>query len=496
MRTKTLLLLLLVAMSAISEEMHVKVSTLGAPWIVPVSQTATYVRTLRVETNRKITLTMDVTTPFLGDITGEEIPVTFNPETKTLVLEPGIPQLVRITFTKVSHAELYRGVIQFRGTSPVRKILDATLQLDARMRPELIAPPLRKFSRVRDAGFLARTLLGDVAGESKIELRVHSNKPQRIQLRAKDAVIVGEKSGREAGCVITESTCENVSGDLGVVRVALNLDLANLPPDNYTGSVLLLSTEPDALAVSVPIEIAVRAAPLIPLLVIVFGVIVGIVAKWMEDKGNRQADLLIRLERVRNALQPGDLRTLSDLFDKARQYIYLADLANAETAVGDLETRADAVQRIDRWTEDLRTSGVTAPDLLGELEKARVAMLVNPDQQKLADLETQVHTALAQIAVSPGERAATRRGAPIASRVASWWDAFLRWRAESAPLIRGALYLLTVLALIYAGLQTLYVANPTFGANHLGDYASLFFWGLGADVAGKTLSGVGSLVKR
>jgi hypothetical protein len=498
-RTKTLFLLLLISTPAMAQEKTVvKVSMLGAPWVVPVAPTANYLRTLRVIANRKISLTANLTTPFLGDVTGEE--ATLSPESTALDLEPNVPKLVRLTFSKVPHAEVYRGVIEIRSKSPVRKIVEAALQLDARVRPELAAPALKSFSRVRKgADWLACILLGDEAKNPKIELRVQSNKAQRVQLRATDAVVVGETSGREIGCVVTEVSCKNKSGELGVVRVALNIDRDNLPADKYTGSVLLLSTEPDATAVSVPVEILVRAAPVLPLLLIIIGVILGLIVKWMEEKGNRQAELIVRLERIQSALNADDHLVLAGEIDKARQQIYLTDVTNAETTVTGLERRADAVRRIDRWIEELGTSGATVPELITDLEDARKAVIVTPDELRLTDLETKVRAALVQAVQSRGigqNQRTTSRARSIGARIAAIQDDFRRLRAESAPLIRWSLYVLTVIALIYAGLSTLYVSNATFGANGLGDYAALLLWGIGADVAGKTLSGVGSLLKR
>lgn len=493
-----LLLLLISTSSAAAERVTVKISALGAPWVVAVAPTASYVRTLRVVADKKVSLTAELTTPLLGDVTGEEASV--NPESTSIDLEPNVPKLLRLTFNKVPHAEVYRGVIELRTKLPVRKICEVALQLDARLRPELTAPALKSYSRVKTGSdWLTRILLGEEFTKTRIELRVQSTKPRRVVVRARDAIVVGEKTGREVGCTITDdSSCQN-NGELGVVRVALNIDRNNLPADKYTGSVLLLSAEPDATAVSVPVEILVRAAPLLPLLIILFGVILGRTIKWMEEKGNQQADLILRLERVESTLKPNDHALLADDIDKARQQIYLGDVTNGETAIASLESRADAVRRIDRRIEELRTSGATVPDLIDELEQFRITAIVTPDAQKLTELENKADKAIAVAlqsrAIGQNQRTAGRTRS-IRVRMVALQDGFREWRAEAAPVFRWVLYGLTVVALIYAGLQTLYVSNTTFGANGLGDYASLLLWGVGADIAGKTFSGVGSLLKR
>jgi hypothetical protein len=45
--------------------------------------------------------------------------------------------------------------------------------------------------------------------------------------------------------------------------------------------------------------------------------------------------------------------------------------------------------------------------------------------------------------------------------------------------------------LVLIGLQSLYSNNPTFGAE-FGDYLGLIIWGLGVDVASRTLSNLTS----
>src|SRR4051794_38115715 len=109
MHKPAFLLVLMMSLPALAADTHLTVSMLGAPWVVPVAPAASYVRTLRVVADKKISVTMVITAPFLGNVTGEEIPVTFQPE--ALELESDIPQLVRLTFTKTPHAELYDGVV-------------------------------------------------------------------------------------------------------------------------------------------------------------------------------------------------------------------------------------------------------------------------------------------------------------------------------------------------------------------------------------------------
>jgi hypothetical protein len=64
-----------------------------------------------------------------------------------------------------------------------------------------------------------------------------------------------------------------------------------------------------------------------------------------------------------------------------------------------------------------------------------------------------------------------------------------RIRTEATPLVRWLLYVVLLLVLLAVGLDSLYVTKgATFGAHPFADYLSLILWGLGSDVAGRTLA--------
>jgi len=57
--------------------------------------------------------------------------------------------------------------------------------------------------------------------------------------------------------------------------------------------------------------------------------------------------------------------------------------------------------------------------------------------------------------------------------------------------VRPLLYLVLLTGLTLAGLNTLYIEKgETFGAKPMSDYLTLLLWGLSADVASRSLSGL------
>ena len=59
--------------------------------------------------------------------------------------------------------------------------------------------------------------------------------------------------------------------------------------------------------------------------------------------------------------------------------------------------------------------------------------------------------------------------------------------------VRPVLWLAFLVGLLWVGMNTLYVGNPTFGAHPPDDYLGLVLWGLGSNVTSATLSSLGTL---
>lgn len=253
---------------------------------------------------------------------------------------------------------------------------------------------------------------------------------------------------------------------------------------------------------TVPFDISIRAAPLLPLLFVILGVAGGKFVKYMNDKGNRQADLIIRVERVDKLLATKDRNILLGDLEKARQQIYLGDLGNAEATILSLERRSNALRSIDRWIASLgEAGGQAAQQMILTLEAFRVEVLTSVGDAKLAEHEAAVTRILAAAAAATAARNVAQQNAADADgrSVVRWFadrqEATQRWLAEATPLIRFVMYLALLGGLIYAGMQTLYVPNATFGANGVADYVALLVWGLATEVTSTTLANIGSLIR-
>jgi hypothetical protein len=503
MRVRWMLLLAFVAMPALAAEIKVTVKQLPRrAWRESLTATkSSFDRYLHVVADADIALDMTIVSPFAGDASGALAAHTLTPT--TLALKRGIAQLVLVTVSRVERADVYRGTIAFRDKTP-RDIMHVEVALDVRVKPAFAAPPAQSIARVshRDGNdWLARLLVGSESVDGKALLKVQSTTPQKVHIAAADVLATGAKNGREVGATLIDVKTIT-SSDVGIIRFPVTVDRANLAPDRYSGSVLISAGEAGDTYLTVPFDISVRAAPLLPLLFVILGVAGGKFVKYMNDKGNRQADLIIRIERVDKLLATKDRDILLGDLEKARQQIYLGDLDNADATILSLERRANALRSIDRWSAALgEAGGQAAQQMILILEAFRVEVLTSVNEAKLAEHEATVVRILAEAAAATVTRNASQKKAADADggSVARWFadrqEATQRWLAEATPLIRFVMYLALLGGLIYAGMQTLYVSNATFGANGVADYVALLVWGLATEVTSTTLANIGSIIR-
>jgi len=94
-------------------------------------------------------------------------------------------------------------------------------------------------------------------------------------------------------------------------------------PDHYVGDVQLLLSAQDA-PLKIPLELNVRAGPILPILVLLLGILMGRLLKYMKDKGGPRSDLLLNLYYLENriAVSPADAQLLQPMLDSAKASIY------------------------------------------------------------------------------------------------------------------------------------------------------------------------------
>lgn len=341
------------------------------------------------------------------------------------------------------------------------------------------------------------------------------------------------------------------------VTIAVMVDPSGTQPGTYQGIIRVVSAGADP--VSFPVSVTLQAGPgWLIFLIIAFGAFVGTFAKWLSDVASVLSDAERRYMRASLQLQ-SLWDSVPNLFKAKMQNAKVeigqldataaaASLDEIDRMLANVYAEASSVKRlkdqIATQTDLAKVAGVPSPasaigfeqDLVaklldtldpssaGELNKldtyekqlAALTTLLreypNADHARQAILTTALNafnndrfaegtqilmgqipqpqrgTGFGQLVVDARHLAADigRVGAGLVSNVAMFAIRNQRWLSA---VVVGSLVAL-------AGLQLIYFANPTFGANPV-DYLAAFGWGAGLQIAGTTLSQIGtSLVSR
>jgi hypothetical protein len=293
------------------------------------------------------------------------------------------------------------------------------------------------------------------------------------------------------------------------------------PPlaDHYTGSIALSSN--NDLITKIPIDMNVRTGPVVPLLVLLIGILLGRLLKFMKERGTPQSDLLLALYQMeaRLAENAEDQRLLQPMLESVKAQIYSEQLATAKAELDSIQNRwslLNTLRGLENTIKDDAKDPRVVP-ILAAIADARIEIGLKQDQQAAAKVSsiqadiqalqqdpprgatvmyslahTQANTAraIADVVNSPQNGQQIPRWVRVLSKLSGSSKAV---RAElTLWIVRPLLYLILIVALCALGLQQLYLKNPTFGADIFGDYFGLLVWALSSDVASRTLSGLKS----
>jgi hypothetical protein len=503
-----------------------------------VGEDATFVTNLRLTGHGK----EPVKFTFLpSDLKGKEPGEVVGRQHVELVGDPTLapeqPRNFQVKVTGVKLPGTYQGELRLLlpGTPPA-EALSVALTVIGQVHPTL-SPVLTdnklQLQLVRGGWLgdraLARLLLPDSAFLDTCPLPLDNPLPAAVTIARAQLVA----SGKETRFPLTDAQVRppgpTISCPAGqITNLELTLSRADMPPDLYVGD-LYLTLQGGDKRVRVPFELSVRSGPFWPVVVLLFGIVVGRLFKYMQDRGGPQAAALVSINRAElrvGTAHPEDRRLLAPMLDEVRRAAYQDRLQEVPAALTAIDARLTILNEL-RAVEDTLTPRRGDRDVdtaLGKIEEARRALANRQDTTAKALLE-QVKTVLANLATrlqrtagqpDPGTRgvelaadhvaaaqtAAARivpeAGVPPESR---WLSRLKRAlvaltglsdeiRAEATLwLVRPLLYFVLLLGLLAVGLDSLYVTKgATFGARPFSDYLGLVLWGLGADVASRNLS--------
>ena len=329
---------------------------------------------------------------------------------------------------------------------------------------------------------------------------------------------VGDTRHLETGDAVTLVSPIDVKA-IPIVSVAFQVASGVLAPDHYTGE-FRLRIPGKAEMLKIPLQLDVRDGPELAVLVLFCGILLGRFSKYMNEIGNPQSDLLKQFLQLQSRAQQdvADYELLLHNFRDAREKIDAVQLDAAKSRLTTIDNRLTLLSRL-RYLGALLTprSGEDAVKaILVLIATARNNIALDTDPTPLADqieaavkklpppagvqtttganaLEVAAAGAMssaAKVAANLTDESAAQDEPSLARRI----TAFITGHSEALRadvtlwFLRPLAWMILILLLVATGFMQLYLKNPSFGANSISDYFGLLLWGMGSDVAGRTLT--------
>jgi hypothetical protein len=309
-----------------------------------------------------------------------------------------------------------------------------------------------------------------------------------------------------------------------IVSIPMTLNRGLIPPDRYSGAVYL-TLEGRSDRISLPISLNSRSGPLLPLTVLFFGVVLGRLFKYMQDRGEPQAKALEEINRLQAditgaRLEDRDKQLLLAMTKNVQTLVAREKLDVVPAQVQIIRDRLEILVKLqlleDQFNQQAQTFPTDVDTFTRDISKARLH-IVREEDTEAKELLKKISTDLDSIG-SRGTEAempamAALRGslteaanatnsmstAPLAAAPQPISN-FKLWMIELSGvsdqvraeanlwIVRPIFSVVLLVGLSFVGIGSLYVDNPIFGAKPFVDYLGLILWGMSADVASRSVS--------
>jgi hypothetical protein len=464
-------------------------------------------------------------------------------------LSVGIPQDFQLRVTNIRLPGTYEGTVQvFLPNQSQQPVQTIPLQVIAKVRPNLIpvgGTEQIQLHLVNCDGFLgffdcliAKGLLPASAFLNEWQLQFDNPTQAPVSIIDTKVILKGEQTGYQ----LTEQSLSLPQGTISlpsdrIISLPLVLNRSVIPPDRYTGAIYLtLSGQTQRLII--PIDLKMRSGPMLPLMVLIFGVMLGRLFKYMQESGGnltRAITTVYRLKsRIRQELEhPEDQKILERMVSWVEQLIRWEKIDQAFAEIAAIEARLEALNKLRKIeVQLLEINGEVnlskfAQELQRDIDKTRIFLAQKNDAAAKKVMQA-VMKGMAILNQKMGVNNSLMQNEPFFSlELANAVNDSLIRADEISPhdlpdqsnweirlqdflillsgvsddvrigatvwLIRPFLSLTLLVGLSLVGLGSLYVDNGlTFGSKPFSDYLGLILWGISADVASRNLSSLQS----
>lgn len=447
-------------------------------------------------------------------------------------LEAGLPKDFQVKLNGVKLPGTYQGQLEILLPNQKRsEALVIPLTVTAKAKPALV--PAKDSEQLQlqlvrcswDCG-LAQLLLPASAFQSQRFIYLDNPNEATVSVTSAEVILQGKLTNYQiTNTEVEPPVSPQTLAANKIISLPLKWERSQIPPDRYTGAVYL-TMEGREGRLSIPIDLNMRTGPAIPILVLLLGILLGRLFKYMQEKGIPQSDALAKVYELENLItqaDPQDQEILSPMINQVRSSV---NQMNLETVNADLAiikerfTCLDKLRKIEQQLEGMEQDPDVSGDngILAKINEARKSIKLGKDNQA-QELLQQIQESIIKLnnvmmggnqppdpnlIIAANEAAAARKSAEaiqaqkIKTPRSVWWRRPLivlagvsnELRAEATLwVVRPLLSLTLLLGLSLVGLRALYVEKGlTFGANPFSDYVELILWGLSADVASRSLS--------
>jgi hypothetical protein len=213
---------------------------------------------------------------------------------------------------------------------------------------------------------LARLLLPASAFINQRELQFDNSTQVPVKILNTATIVEGDLTGYQLNnqAISLPQELKSLPANQ-IVSIPLTLNRAVMPPDRYSGAIYLtLKERSDRLWL--PVNLSARSSPLLPLIVLFFGVILGRLFKSMQERGEPQAKALEEVYRLQAdiagaKLEERDKQLLAEMVKEVQTLVFREKLDVVPAQVQTLRERTNSLVKESTTATPVAGKSVNRP---------------------------------------------------------------------------------------------------------------------------------------
>jgi hypothetical protein len=246
---------------------------------------------------------------------------------------------------------------------------------------------------------LATLLLPKSTRIEQLQLQFDNPAAEPAQILNSATVVRGNFTGYQLTDAFSVPSAATLAANQ-IVSLPLTFKPSEIPPDQYSGAIYLtLANQTNRL--TLPINLNVRSGPLSPLLILLIGVVLGRLFKYMQEQGGPQAEARKKLYQLEADLKDAhldDQKLLTGMVQATRKLVYRQQLEPANTQVTVIRSRLDVLTQLrtieTRLIEQANNNEYVPEEAFEQISQVRVEVEQGLDAKAKETLDQLVQSNL------------------------------------------------------------------------------------------------------